>query len=360
MEILDPEIPSASDHPSAAESATESTPVERRSGSLLLFVALAASLAAFACSGVLLWQYRQFYVSLADADVAAEAALERVRAAAQVSDNAREDLDAAVATQQRELRDFRARLESVPGQFADVQRRIDALQGGSFDARSQWLEAEAAWYLSVANSELQLGGRFENALTALRLADDRLRETGDPGLAGIREQLAAEILALESLRLLDVEGLAHSLARLSERVVQLPLRTAASASSDGDAAADEAEPGLGRLWSSVKNAFANIVTVERRDEPLVAALTAEEARLIRRQLSIELQAARLSLLDGAAGIFRASLEQAAALLREEFDPEAADVEGGLRLVESLLELDIAPTPPDISRSLYALRARGER
>ena len=44
-------------------------PAETRSrGSLTSLIALVAALAAFACSGVLLWQYRQFYVSLADAD----------------------------------------------------------------------------------------------------------------------------------------------------------------------------------------------------------------------------------------------------------------------------------------------------
>ena len=377
MEILDPETLSASKvergstaqyepdeaisraatSETAAQAVSEPSPA-RAGGGLLPFVALIASLAAFACSGVLLWQYRQFYVSLADADAQAQAALERVRAAAQVSDGAIADLDTNVATQQRELLDFEARLESVPGQFADVQRRIDAIQGGSFDARNQWLEAEAQWYLSVANSELQLGGRFENALTALRLADDRLRETGDPGLAGVREQVAAEILALESVRLVDVEGLAHSLSRLAQRVADLPLRTGPVSAGGTEAPVDEQEPGLQRLWSSVKSAFSNIVTVERRDAPIVAALSAEEMRLIRRQLGVELQSARLALVGAEAEIFRASLQQAAVLLREDFDGSAAEVEGGLRLVESLLDLDIAPTPPDISRSLYALRARG--
>ena len=89
-------------------------------------------------------------------------------------------------------------------------------------------------------------------------------------------------------------------------------------------------------------------------------MTAEEIRLVRRQLSVELQTARLALVGAETAVFTASLEQAAALLREDFDIQAADVEGGLRLVESLLELDVAPQPPDISRSLYALRARGEQ
>jgi uroporphyrin-3 C-methyltransferase len=130
------------------------------------------------------------------------------------------------------------------------------------------------------------------------------------------------------------------------------------ASTAEDGAAEASEPGLERLWASVRNAFTSIVRVERRDGPIVAALTAEEVRLIRRQLSVELQTARLALVGGEAEVFTASLEHAQTLLRADFDLQAGEVESGLRLIESLLELDVAPQAPDISRSLYALRARG--
>jgi uroporphyrin-3 C-methyltransferase len=332
----------------------------RSHNSLTSLIALVAALAAFACSGVLLWQYRQFYVSLADADSEAQAGLERVRATARVAEQTVAELSGTVDGNSLELVDLNDRLDVLPGRFAELQQRIDAIQGGTFDARRQWLEAEAQYYLSVANSELQLGGRWDNALTALGLADDRLRETGDPGLAGVRAQIADDILALESVRLVDVAGLAHSLSRLSARVTQLPLRSASQTGTRSGADRESEEPGLERLWSSVRDAFTSIVRVERRDESIVAALTAEEIRLVRRQLSIELQTARLALVGGEAEVLRASLEHAIALLREDFDPQAPDVDSGLRLVESLLELDVAPQPPDISRSLLALRARGEQ
>lgn len=346
----------------AGEPEKSASPSEKppRRGSLISLIALVAALAAFAVSGVLLWQYRQFYVSLADADDAAQAGLERVRAQAATAEQSLEDLGGEIDRNALGLNDLDARVDAMPGQFAELQRRIDAIQGGSFDVRNQWLVAEAEYYLSVANAELQLGRRFDNALAALRLADDRLRETGDPGLAAVRELLAGEMLALQSVRQVDVEGLAHSLGRLSARVVQLPLRTSAQVGDAASGDAEPAEPGLGRLWQSVREAFTSIVRVERRDEPIVAALTAEEIRLIRRQLSLELQTARMALLGAEPDVFAASLEHAATLLREDFDVQSSEVEGGLRLVESLLEMDIAPEPPDISASLYALRARGER
>lgn len=343
--------------PAVALEADPSTP-KRQRGSLISLIALVAALAAFACSGVLLWQYRQFYVSLADADNETQAGLERVRAAARVAEQTTTELSGTVDGNALELVGVNDRLDALPGRFAELQRRVDAIQGGSFDARNQWLEAEAEYYLSVANSELQLGNRWDNALTALRLADDRLRETGNPGLTPVRAQIADDILAIESIRLVDIAGLAHSLSRLSARTTELPLRSLPQSDSADAADPESVEPGLGRLWASVRNAFTSIVRVERRDEPLVAALNADEIRLIRRQLSVELQTARLALVSGEAEVFTASLEHAESLLRAEFDLASPDVEGGLRLIESLAQLNVAPDPPDISRSLYALRANG--
>jgi len=329
-----------------------------RSTLLPAAIALAAALAAIVLSGLLYWQARGLSASLVDAQDEASVALQRSEGIARASEGVVQRLEESIARNAQSVRGLNDRLESIPGRFADVERRIDTIAGGSFGARNEWLVAEAAYYLGVANSELQLGRRWNNALAALRLADERLREVGDPGLGAVREQIAEEILALESVRLVDVEGLAHSLSRLAARVGELPLRAAAANGNEAEEGPQE-EPGLGRLWSSIENAFSGIVRVERRDDSALAVLTTQEQRLIARQLSVELQTARLALVGGEAGMFTASLEHAAALLREDFAPNDPAVEGGLRLVESLLELDVAPPPPDISRSLAMLRARGE-
>ncbi len=329
-----------------------------RSVPFLSLLALLIAFAAVTATGFLWWQYRQFYVSLADADQATETSMERIRASVRATEDAISRVDTAATNTDRAMRDFDDRLGVLPGQIATVERRIDAIQGGSFDVRSQWLQAEAEYYLGVANAELQLANRWDGALMALRFADDRLREIADPALAPVRELIADEIIALTSVRLIDVEGLSYSLGRLSARAAGLPLRSATP--SDYGAAAGQAdeEPGFARLWSSIKGALTSIVRVERRDAPITAALSIDEQRLIRRQLSVELQVARLALIRAEPDTFQASLEAADALLRDDFDMQQPDVQGGLALIDELLSVDIAPAAPDISRSLLALRARG--
>ena len=318
--------------------------------------ALAFAVLAAIMAGFLWWQYRQFYVSLDAADAATAAALERVRADLRQLADGLDDLDAETSADRAALAETERRLGTVPGRFAVLEQRVDAMQGGSFDARSQWLRAEAEYYLALANTELGLARRWDNAIAALELADDRLRQLADPALSAVRAEIADELIALRSVRLADIEGLVFSLAQLARRVDDLPARAAAPENyASGSAALDDAEPGLERLWQQLKAALAGIVRVERRDTPVAVVFSAEELALARRQLILELEMARLGALRGQAEVFLGSLSAARGLLERDFDTASASVEGAMTLLEELERFDVAPAPPDISGSLSLLR-----
>src|SRR5262249_54078356 len=145
------------------------------------------------------------------------------------------------------------RVDALPGRFVDLERRLDAVQGGSFDARGALLRSEAEYYLSVANTELNLSRDWENAVTALELADGRLAELANPELGPVREAIAGELIALRAVRLPDIEGLTFSLGRLAARAPALPMRADLPANyATADEAADDAEPGFERLWVAVQ------------------------------------------------------------------------------------------------------------
>src|SRR5690606_34641404 len=119
---------------------------------------------------------REFYVALHEADVELEASLERVRAAQRsMSDRIEAAGDAADATRERtesladrlddlppRMAELERQLGDVPARIAAVERQLAAVQGGSFEAQSTWLKAEAEYYLAVANAELELAGRWDN------------------------------------------------------------------------------------------------------------------------------------------------------------------------------------------------------
>ena len=321
-------------------------------------VALLLAFLAVMVAGMLWWQYRQFYVSLDETDAAAAEALARVRAEQRALQDGLQDVDADVAALRQSSTSLGERLDAVPGRLMEIEQRLDAVQGGSFDARAELLRTEAEYYLAVANTELALTRNFESAVTALELADGRLAELGNAELAPVRDAIAGELLALRSLRLPDIEGIVFSLGRLSARADELPLRgnLPLNLGSEADAELD-VEPGIGRLWLAIKSTLLDLIRVERADDPVPQALSAAERQLARRQLQIELELARIAALRGDEQAFVSGLETAITLLRRDFDSAAADVEGALALLGELRAFDVNPERPDISGSLNLLRAR---
>lgn len=250
-----------------------------------------------------------------------------------------------------------ALLESLPTQFATLERRVGAVQGSSREAREGLLRAEAEYYLTLANTELALAGRWENAIAALEVADDRLRVLANPALRPVREAIANELIALNAVELPDIEGVVITLGQLSEQAAGLPLRPSGpNRFAAPETGLEGSQPGLDRLWLSIRNALGSVVSVERREAPVTPVLTAAEQQLARRQLQLELQLARFAATSGRQEAFSTSVLAARTLLEQDFDADSAAVQNAVTLLDELADGDIAPVRPDIGGSLSALRA----
>jgi uroporphyrin-3 C-methyltransferase len=177
----------------------------------------------------------------------------------------------------------------------------------------------------------------------------------NPGLTEVRRAIADELAALEVMDKPDIEGVSLTLASLSRVVESLPLQTTDAGRGDGDSATDEDLSGTERAWASVKGAMTGIVKVTPPDEETRALLTPDTARLIRSNLALQLQAARLALLRGEQAIFEQSLDDANALLDAYFDTGSAPVSSAQQTIVEMRDSLFAVTPPDISESLRLIR-----
>ncbi len=346
-----------------------------RLGAAVAFLAAAGVATAAA---VLWWQFLQGYVSgegnraavdsgvestlLGDGDdVAAGAGGDGIEAALR-------SLDARIAALGEELNASRAELEvrvdraealleNLPARFAALERRVNAVQGSTREARENLLREEAEYYLTLANTELHVAGRWDSAISALQIADDTLRELGNPALRPVREAIADELIALNSVELTDIEGVVITLGRLLEQAPELPLRPGGpNRFAAPETGLEDAEPGLDRLWLGVRNALRSVVSVERREAPVAPVLTAAEQQLARRQLQLELQLARLAATGARQEAFSAGVIAARALLEQDFDAESVAVRNAVALLDELRQTNVAPVRPDIGGSLTVLRA----
>lgn len=246
-------------------------------------------------------------------------------------------------------------LESVPARVASIESALTALRGISTGARDAWLLAEAEYYMQIANAQLQLAGNPRLATLALKLADERLVELGDPGLTDVRRALSDEIRALEVLENPDIEGATLTLASLSRVVDSLPIQRQILVDGGDTPEVDSELSGTDRAIASLKNALTGVVSVRRTDEAARPLIAPESVYFLRANLSLQLQAARLAMLRGEQALFQQSLDDASAWLREYYDTESTPVRSALQTIGEIRETSFTRASPDISTSLRLIR-----
>lgn len=279
---------------------------------------------------------------------------ERLKSVESRDRRAEENLDSL----RESLADFgemSAAMESFETRLRSMERSLGTLQGSPADARNAFMLAEAEYYMQIANAQLQLAGNPELAALALEQADDRLSQLADPALTDVRSALADERAALEVMEKHDIAGVTLTLGSLAQVVESLPVQTSDAEPPDTNAAAVEGESGLDRAWQSVRNAFAGVFEYTPPTDPDRPLLTPGSEPLIRSNLALQLQAARLALLRGEQELFRQSLDDAERWLTAYFDTGSASVAGALDTVRDIRDEYRQSERPDISESLRLLR-----
>ncbi|MEM7280142.1 MAG: uroporphyrinogen-III C-methyltransferase [Pseudomonadota bacterium] len=249
-------------------------------------------------------------------------------------------------------------IDAFGDRLRSMEQSLENLQGVSDSARQTWVLAEALYYLQSANTRLQLARDVPTALLALRAADDRLTALGDPSLYRVRELLADEIVSLESVPSRDLAGMALQLQSLGERVAGLPIDNPLPTLDEQQQiqSSDTPESGVDRAVSKVWGSVKGLVTVRRTDEGITPLMSQEDETLLRRNLELQLQIARLSLLQGKQEEFRTSLKAAREWLNQYFEIENPAVRNTIDRITEMESTEIRPALPDISGSLKALRS----
>ena len=262
------------------------------------------------------------------------------------------DLSAAVRRNGSEVAALGGRLDDSE---QAVARLSETVEGG----RTRVQLAAIEQLLLMANDRLLLARDARSALQALDLADQRLGALSDPRLYKVREALTAERAAVAALALPDTAGIALSLADLIKRVPQLPLRGRVPerfAAQGQDLYADPDAGAIGRLWAAVKTALSNIFALRRTDGPKPRLLSQDEEALVVQILQLKLEGARLAALAMDGRTFSELAGGARRWLTEYYDETDAAVRVAAAELERLEKIELAPAPPDISRSLALLRA----
>ena len=376
----DPEAPIDNDEHEASdaefpdEALAESTPTARPRRSFLGAAALLLSLVALAGVAYLILaadstselefaspdevaRNRQSVESLAASIEALDARMETLASVESSTESARSRLEATLKGEIEALDSRLSDFDSLPPRVGNLENSVAAIQGVEAGARDALLLAEAEHYLKIANALLTLGGNVELASVALGMADDRVASIGNPALNNVRQAISDSMTALELADKGDMEENAMQLASLARLVDSLPLKPVEGEAEivrdaeDGDTGENPAS----EAWNAVREAVFSAVKVSRPGGEKTPLLMPGTEPLVRANLALQLQAARLALLRGEQAIFDQSLEDADAWIEQYFDTDSVQVESARATLDEIRSATLDTELPDISETLTLLR-----
>ncbi|WP_027965546.1 uroporphyrinogen-III C-methyltransferase [Halomonas halocynthiae] len=326
-----------------------------RGGSKTGAVALVLTVALGAAGGYFGWQLWQKL----DAQSQAVSALPD----APVSQTALNSLkDELKNSEQQRDQAVQSSLEKISAEFGDYRASVNGTLDKVLTQLSQeqqtderdWLHAEAAYLLRLANQRLQLERDVVGAVALLQTADERLEEADNPALTPVRRAIASELAELKSVPRVDSTGIYLELNALQERVSSLPLNQDIE-EIVADATIEEAPTGG---WQSQLSTFGNelkgLVTVRKHDQALEALISPEQESYLRQSLRLVLEQSQLALLKQEQELYDASLNKALTLIRGYYDMDNAGVKAVVENIETLRAEQVHPELPDISGSQQAI------
>ncbi|MGP9797527.1 uroporphyrinogen-III C-methyltransferase [Halomonas sp. 86] len=257
-------------------------------------------------------------------------------------------LDGTLEELRSELDSYRSDVNST---LDDVLNQLSQTQ--DTDDRD-WLHAEAAYLLRLANQRLQLEGDVDGAAALLRTADARLADADNPALTAVRRDIANELAELDGVPRVDRTGLYLALNALQERVSSLRLSQEVEESAVTSGIEQPPTGNFQRQLARFGEELKDLIVIRHHDEPMEMLVTPEQESYLRQSLRLILEQAQLALLKEEQPLYEASIDKALELLNGYYDLDSDSTQSVISRLQELKQADIEPELPDISASQQAM------
>ena len=356
LEKASPNKPAAKSAKASGKGAGKQTPVNpppKKSlpwFKIILLLLLIAALAASAWFGWMQWQQRtiledQIQRGLATLDAKVERQQQAVSNAGQ--------------GQSREIEQLQKQLYSL--RLVTNRQAEQILILGSA-TRGDWLLAEAAYLVRLANQRLQVERSVDNPLAILETVDNIFVQINDPELLAVRNALAVDIAALRMTEKVDREGIYLELQAISSALETLaileshadPEALQAAQAAQAVGSAKQAPSSLAETLERFTEKFGNLIVLQKREQPIEPLLSGAEQTMVRQNLYLLLEQAQSALLREEQSIYSSNLSKAEMLLRRYFQLNS-ESEATIARLQSLTDQAVSQTVPDISGSQSAIQ-----
>lgn len=330
--------------PAAATTPARSTPV-------LLWLLSLLTLAGVGLLGFVFLQQRQAMETLAGDAYRLEQRSSTLEQRLAAADAERERVAQLLQTALEESRSNAAQAE-----VEALRRELDTLRldvaSRVADSEHDWLLVEATTLLRLARQQAVHGRNVASAISLYLNADERLQRMNDPALQPVRAALQLELDALRAVAVPEVQGIYLQLGELAQQLAVLEVQSEDEGPLQFVAPATAAPAATAGWWEELKDTLSQYFVVTRRDVPVLARLTPQQAVLIRQAITLQLETARLALLQGDVNLYQSALDAAALGVSQQLQGEAKPA--ALASLQRLRGQPIVAVIPPLGSALQAL------
>ncbi len=278
-----------------------------------------------------------------------------------------------INTQQQQLKQIRQQQAQITEQvqkqlqqntlaqnteLTTLKETIAAFLKQNQHSRRDWLIAEAEYLIKLANHRLVLVRDVATSIHALRAADERLREVGNPRFIPLRQALAFDIQQLNSVPVIDVVGLSLKLNAIQKQIEALPLKTpdpkTIEKKNQQTTQLSQAE-GWEKIPAAIWQDLLKLFQIQTHNERIQPLLSPEHRFFLVQNLKLQLEQARLALLNNQPVIYKDRIQQAQQWIKRYFDNQHALSQAVNKNLAELSQIKLNIALPDISSSLAKLQ-----
>jgi len=273
----------------------------------------------------------------------------------------------SIELMQHEMVDTGSVLKQQQTDLSQQASSIKLLQKGDQKTKAAWVLDEVEYHIRLAIINLQFNHDPKTALSLLQIADQRLKALADPALNNLRQNIATDISQLKAIELVDEEGLLARLNAITSQFKSLPMIPAKEIKKElfeKQAGSETKLEKLNRQWQKALREtwreLQTLITVRHLDKPIAPLLNDEERVIVFENMILQVQQAKLALLQGKADLYESSLQAIAADIKHYFAANTAVTKSILAEIEKLKSQNIKPELPDITGLLKELNKIKEK
>ena len=252
-----------------------------------------------------------------------------------------------------------AAISRLENELVSTRLRITSNNPG---ASQEWLLAEAASLLRLAQQHLVLNQSIRTAQALFIAADDVLKQIDDPAIFSVREILAGELASIRAIAEVDVQEIYLSLGAVAEQALTLQMNNDLATQIESgdrvnfsDNTVEQEDSGmLSAFFNKIRQTLDDYFVVRRRDVPIQPLMTPGQEAALAQTIQLQIEQGRTALLKGEQEVYASSLGKASQNIDRFLVGDQAVKAALLTTLEDLGRRRVVSEAPPLNRSRAAL------